>query len=258
VSKVRDTWLLAGASSVALAGAAEAQSALPISNATTSWTGFYAGLNLGWARHHASTTDVNGYSGVPPGNYVTPFFESNKNSFIYGVQAGYNWQYDRIVVGVEADFDQIGAKTTFAPALGPGAGCPTVCIAQATNELKWLATFRGRAGVTFQQFLVYGTGGLAVGRVANRWGFGDPIVAGSVTDSQFSIDQTRVGPAYGAGVEYAPFAHWTIRAEWIHVDLGTTSQTISTPNPVVGDIGPFRTDFKNTANLARFALNYKW
>src|SRR5882757_7424018 len=235
MSKIRDAWLLAGASSVALTGAAEAQSGPPAPGVTTSWTGFYAGINLGQARHHATTTDVNNYSGIPPGNYVTTWFDSTKKSFTYGGQVGYNWQHKMLVVGVEADINQVGAKTTFAPADNfIAAGCPN-CVASATNELKWLATFRGRAGIAIQQFLVYGTAGLAVGRVANRWGFGDPAATpSSFSDSQFVVDETRTGVVYGGGAEFAPSPHWIVRAEGLRVDLGTTSQTINTPNPVPG------------------------
>jgi outer membrane immunogenic protein len=256
MSKFRGPWLLATASSVTFAGFAQAQSAPPLLSPTTSWTGFYAGINLGQARHHATTTDVNNYSGVPPGNYVTTWFDSTKKSFTYGGQVGYNWQHKMLVVGVEADINHVGAKTTFAPADNfITAGCAT-CVASATNELKWLATFRGRAGIAIQQFLVYGTAGLAVGRVANRWGFGVPGF--SFSDSQFSVDETRTGVVYGGGAEFAPSPHWIVRAEGLRVDLGTTSQTINTPNPVSKGTGPFRTDFKNTATIGRFALNYKW
>ena len=228
-----------------------------------SWTGFYAGINLGQARHHATTTDVNNYSGAAPANYVSrwvsPQFDSTRKSFTYGAQVGYNWQYKMLVVGVEADANHVGAKTTFTPPnnFGPSTTSPNG-VASATNELKWLATFRGRAGVALQQFFLYGTAGLALGRVSNRWGFGDPVrVPGSFSDSQFSVSETRAGVVYGGGVEYA-WGKWIARGEVLFVDLGTTSQTINTPNPLSNSTGPFRTDFKNTATIGRFALNYKW
>ena len=260
MSKIRDAWLLAGASSVALTGAAGAQSRPPAPGVTTSWAGFYAGINLGQARHHATTTDVNNYSGIPPNNYVTTWFDSTKTSFTYGGQVGYNWQYKMLVVGVEADINQVGAETTFAPVNNFAAlGCNSTCAASATNELKWLATFRGRAGIAIQQFFFYGTAGLAVGRVSNRWGFGD---SASFSDSQFSVDETRVGVVYGGGAELALSPHWTVRAEGLYVDLGTSSSTNNTINPVAAILTPgtppFRTDFKNTATIGRLALNYKW
>lgn len=251
--------MLASASSVAFTGVANAQSGPPASGAMVSWAGFYAGLNLGIARHYATTTDVNNYSGVPPNNYVTTWFDSSKSAFTFGGQAGYNWQINYLVAGVEADVNYIGAKTTFAPANNLVAfGFPTG-VASATNELTWLATFRGRAGIAYQQFLIYGTAGLALGRVSNRWGFGDPIgIPGSYSDSQFSVTQTRAGVVYGGGIEYAAWGHWTARVEGLFVNLGTSSQTITTPNALSGGTGPFRTDFKNTATIGRLALNYKW
>lgn len=142
MSKFCGPWLLATASSVTFAGFAQAQSGPPINSPTTSWTGFYAGINLGQARHHATTTDVNNYSGVPPNNYVTTWFDSTKTSSTYGGQVGYNWQYKVLVVGVEADINRVGAKTTFAPADNFAViSCGQSCVASATNELHGLRRF---------------------------------------------------------------------------------------------------------------------
>jgi outer membrane immunogenic protein len=260
MSTVRDAWLVAGASSVVLAGAAEAQSQPAASVVKATWAGFYAGVNLGQARHYASTADVDGYSGIPPANYVTTWFDSSRKSFSYGGQVGYSWHHQILVGGIEADISHVGAKTTVAPALGPGAigVCEATCFASATNELKWLATFRARGGIAYERFLVYATAGLALGRVANRWGFGDSNLAGSFSDSQFAIEETRRGVVYGGGVEYAAWGPWIVRVEGLYVNFGTTSQTISTPNARSFGTGPFRTDFKNTVTVGRFALNYKW
>src|SRR5689334_15013350 len=62
-----------------------------------SWTGFYAGAHVGYAWGNADVTDTNG--GVPPG----PFSYEPKGAF-GGVTAGYNWQFQSLVVGLEGDF----------------------------------------------------------------------------------------------------------------------------------------------------------
>jgi outer membrane immunogenic protein len=251
---------LATASSAVLTGVAQPQTVHAAPPAPNSWTGFYAGINLGAARHHATTTDVNGYAFLAPStNYVSPWFDSRDTSFTFGGQAGYNWQFNMMVVGVEADLNWVGAKTTFLPPnnFATPATCAPDCTASATNELDWLATLRGRGGVAIQQFFVYGTAGLAVGRVSNRWGWGSPT-GGSFSDSQFTVSETRTGVVYGGGVEFSAWHNWVVRVEGLHVDLGTSSATTNTPNPNIGVPGSFRSDFKNTADIVRGALSYRW
>jgi hypothetical protein len=68
----------------------------------------------------------------------------------------------------------------------------------------------------------------------------------------------RTGFVYGGVLEYAASDHWVARIEALFVDLGTSSQTINTVNPLSGGAPPFRTDFKNTATIERLALSYKW
>jgi outer membrane immunogenic protein len=267
MSSLRKPFLWATVSSVALGGTPGLAADMavkappsPVAAPAYDWTGFYTGLNLGGATHHATTNDLNNYSGIPPANYVTPWFESNKSVVTVGGQAGYNLQLNHVVVGVEADINYIGAKTTFAPTLNAGvvaANCPT-CVSSATNELDWLATFRGRIGIPIQQFLIYGTGGLAVGQISNSWGFGFPGLGGNFSPNQFSVSETRAGAVYGGGIEYAAWGHWIARVEALYVNLGTTNAINPTANILVGGTPPFTTAFKNTATIGRAALSYKW
>ena len=61
-----------------------------------SWTGFYIGGNAGWAWSKGDGTITLG--GVPG------TFSGDGNGFLGGVQAGYNWQLENWVFGLEADF----------------------------------------------------------------------------------------------------------------------------------------------------------
>jgi outer membrane immunogenic protein len=252
------------ASSIVFAGVAEAQSAPP---PMTNWAGWYAGLNISATSHHASTQDVNGWGmggngpGSPP--YVTPFFESRTTSAGFGGQVGYNWQFGRFLTGLEADAGYVGAKATFAPPNSVATNCGPTCTVSATNELTWLATFRGRAGVLVgNNVLLYGTAGLALGEINNHWGYGDSTVIGPVSfsDSQFRSSGVRAGFIYGGGVEFAAMKNWVLRAELMYVDFGTSSSTIvGTPLLTANPPGStYTTTFKNTATIGRAALSWRW
>jgi outer membrane immunogenic protein len=88
--------------------------------------------------------------------------------------------------------------------------------------LHWFGTFRGRLGYAISRdILVYGTGGIAYGRVDTdieqlsriRWPGLDPNEINETSE-------TLVGWAVGAGTEYAFHRNWSLRAEYLYADLG--------------------------------------
>ena len=99
------------------------------------WTGFYAGLNLGY-----QWGSVSNFSGNPSG-------------IAGGGQIGYNWQVGQFVFGAETDIQASAADDTFAPW-------------QFSNP--WFGTVRGRAGYAFNNILFYGTAGLAFGELSGQ------------------------------------------------------------------------------------------
>ncbi len=246
---VRNPWILATASTVALVGANEA-SAAPVYN----WTGFYIGVNGGAASHEATTNDLNRWGGLGTPPYVSPWFKSKTTRASFGGQAGYSWQMNYFVIGVEADVSYIGASQTFVPPENlVAAGCGS-CFASATNELTWLSTFRGRAGFAVDRIFIYGTAGVAFGQVNNSWGW-DSV---RPFTNSFSVSETRAGFVAGAGIEAMLTPNVSLRAEYLHVDLGTSRSTITGQPNCCQPLGTFTTEFKNTADIGRVGLNYRW
>ena len=106
------------------------------------WSGFYAGVNGGGGWGH-SWWNTNA-TGLPLSGGQA------------GGTAGYNWQLNNVVLGVEGDIDWSGLSGS---ATTPG--CPGGC---STSE-SWLSTVRGRVGYSFGRVMPYVTGGLAVGDI---------------------------------------------------------------------------------------------
>jgi len=126
------------------------------------WSGAYVGFNVGyaWGSSHATT------SVADPGTYFLPASVAqiaaagagtvNSKGFTGGVQAGYNWQFGRVVFGIEADANALslkGSRTASATYLIAAPAAFTI-----TQEVKtdWLATIRPRLGYAFDSILVYG------------------------------------------------------------------------------------------------------
>ena len=166
------------------------------------WTGFYAGGNIGYSWGEARTDITgNGSTIAFPPTWFAPspgfptsfaFADSNKaglNGVIGGGQIGYNFQLTRNwVVGIEADLQGSGERgsgafadpfstpicSTVSILLGPATAVncfgtsPLTGTALTSYDAKidWFGTLRGRFGFLLtDQFLIYGTGGLAYGQV---------------------------------------------------------------------------------------------
>ncbi|MFY9840790.1 MAG: outer membrane beta-barrel protein [Xanthobacteraceae bacterium] len=214
------------------------------------WTGFYIGGNAGGVIAHPSGTSDFTDTSLPPGFEFTdnPVAEQPaKGGFVGGGQAGVNWQFSRILVGgLEADWDWMSAKYSFCRQniggsnacneLGVGGGFQTI-----DSKTPWLATFRGRFGVAWQNWLFYGTGGAAIGRITTDLTMNCPFGCGFLSSTPIFTSSTstttRTGWVAGLGAELMLARNWTARAEFLYVDLGTISNAL----PTVGNSGGIQT-----------------
>ena len=126
-----------------------------------------------------------------------------------------------------------------------------------SDKPSWLATIRGRVGVTVTpNFLIYGTGGVAFGDVRSATN----VAFTSTTDAYSgSIDNTRVGWTAGAGGEWMFAPKWSLKAEYLYVDLGTASYTNACVTAVcTAFVSPptYQTDLRVHEHIARIGVNY--
>ncbi|WP_348536017.1 outer membrane protein [Labrys sp. LIt4] len=192
-----------------------------------SWTGFYVGLNAGGAWNDSKWSPVAGVTSFPS-------FNTNGSGFIYGAQAGYNYQINQFVVGLEGDFSGSTVK---------GDGSCAGTAARCETKQDWLASIRGRVGYAFDRLLIYGTGGVAFTQYKNR------------ETSPISVswgDSTRTGWTVGLGAEYAITDHITAGVEWKYYDFGDKNENA---NPV---INPSAIKFKETEHTVIGKINYKF
>ena len=163
------------------------------------WTGPYVGATLGyeWGSVDNNPTRPNGVAG--------------------GFEAGFNWQNGNLVYGGEADISLSAAEDTFAPW-------------QFSNP--WFGTARGRAGVAINNVLIFGTAGLAYGKLTG-------ITFGNPSESHASFGWTA-----GIGTEVSFTQHWSAKAEWLYLDLADHQFSVTAANNGLA------------ANLLRLGLNY--
>ena len=156
------------------------------------------------------------------------------------------------MLGVEADlsspnsdvvvpYSVRGSQTIASPLIGQ--------VAYGEAVIHY-GTARARAGYAFENFLFYGTGGLA-------WSY-DQVTRNQVTDSPFggiaagTVDTKlvwRLGWAAGAGVEIPLAGNWTARAEYLWTGFGRKGMTF----PAAAEA--FESDL--AMQSIRLGLNYK-
>ena len=138
---------------------------------------------------------------------------------------------------------------------------PPLWAVTITNSVSthWLATFRGRLGVTFNNWLVYATGGAALTNPNYTETFSAPglAVAGNAAGTS-SASSTQTGWTVGGGAEVMLSSAWSLKAEYLYAHFNG----LSTPT-TVGSTGGFTqflvgsTDHLNV-QVARLGLNYKF
>ena len=214
-------WLIAGVMSVQAADLpSQSNSPMPYKASPApafSWTGFYLGINGGYAGGHSSWSDP--VVGADSGNF-------NTSGALLGGQLGYNLQMGAAVLGIETDAGWINAK-------GSTAGLGGVCAADGggpcQTQQSWVGTTRARVGYSFDRWLPYVTGGVAYGDI-------------QAVQPTGTTTANNVGWTAGAGLEAAFDRNWSAKVEYLHIDLGTAtlfgvaSGTPTLAVPVTNDV----------------------
>jgi outer membrane immunogenic protein len=266
-----------------------------------SWTGAYIGLNAGgiFSGHNqdvvlatpggcdtrfvgcvvarpnysASLATAINALGIQNGN--------RQGGFIGGGQIGINFQWNpSFVFGAELDAQGVWTSNNnnnnislvTVPNLAPGFGAfPVTAFGAVNHRLEYIGTARVRAGfLATPAFLIYGTGGAAVGGVRTSGlvnaGFPtDASVAAGLAASNFNGTNSRVGWTAGGGIEWMFLPNWSLKAEALYYDLGRFRTTLpvvtslsTVPGVAGGLVGSAVTviDHRERGIIARAGINY--
>lgn len=180
-----------------------------------------AGLSSAFAQQSSRSGNWQGvYVGGHAGAAIGSASGANTSGFVGGAQIGVNGQFDKVVVGVEAD-----VSATSNGHNGFGAK-----FRQGTN-----GSMRGRLGYSLDRVMIYGTGGVAVSNYEYR----SPVGKAS---------RMRTGTVIGAGAELMLTENVSVRAELLHYKYSKSS--------FVNIGGP--SNVTPTTNVLRGGMNYRF
>jgi outer membrane immunogenic protein len=262
--------------------AVKAPQTVPESASVSGWSGFYVGGNAGYGWHDPTVS----FSANDPaaafatcgglvGGTCPPSASFNIDGGLGGLQAGYNWHVGQSwLLGFETDFNWSGVRGTASSSFML-QDFPSNF--ETSEDIKWFGTVRGRLGyLPANNILIYGTGGLAYGRVNDNVMLNSPPASNNgLEEFPFSYDcsgisncfvgsssRTMIGWTAGVGLEYALWQNVTAKVEYLYVNLGSARVNVIAQSiiPLSGTAPSSFTANYGTVdfNLIRAGLNYQF
>jgi opacity protein-like surface antigen len=229
--------------------------------AAIDWTGFYFGGSFGYTDVNFTSRNsvqdlfgsllpnlaIESIYGISR-NEVIPSISRGRQGTTFGAFAGYNMQWDDVVLGIEAEYHRVDLTSRVSG--GPlvrqysyvnTAGTPRVATVEQRASVRATiddyVTLRARAGVAFGSFMPYVTAGLALGRgsyereasvrIAEVNGTVAPSLAG--VPAQVAVDRKKDdfegGLTVGAGFDYAISPNLFLRADYQYLYFGTLARS---------------------------------
>jgi len=243
-----------------------ASSAAPALAQDGPWTGGYVGVQLGYNflqnnKNESVLFDTNldgragdtvttgtganafspGFCGGPAvGNSAAQGCRGDKDRIFGGIHAGYDVQMGNLVLGVVADYNRTNVRDSVT------AFSVTPASYTLTRRLKDTASFRARAGVALDNTLIYATGGVAYGKIKNRF-----TTTNTVNTFSNNGNDDAWGYRLGAGVEHKVTQNVSVGLLYTFTDFNDDSfrARVGAPAPAGNPFirtNPAGTDFRRS------------
>jgi outer membrane immunogenic protein len=233
---------------------------------TTNWRGFYVGAQGGYG-----SSDEN-FNGGGPSNMIAALIaddviqqmgvaqwnlqlgKESQRSSGYGAFAGYNWQWDEVVTGLEMSYLHGAFGGSANATAGPLVGGPlsdtfyhAVSVDSASSiAITDMATFRARAGYAWGCFLPYIFGGFALGNAnisssvtvndaVSKTPLGNFTQLMSLSADNVVHNHLIYGYTAGIGFDYNLIGGLFLRGEWEYIRF--TSSVDTSVNTVRAGLG---------------------
>lgn len=214
-----------------------------------SWTGFYAGGEFGGGWATEQVTHTTGATAFPAG---TVDGSSNQSGALGGFYAGYNYQTNQFLLGVDGDY-------TWADLNGSGTNISIVNgdVGHSNTSVNWIATVTGRLGlVVNNNWLFFAKGGGAWAGWSGSSSLSNP--AGTVSINTGNASSTRDGWTVGGGVEYALNVHTLFKLEYDYIGFSTASYQDTVTTTATGAVTSEGRSATSSMSMVKAGLAYKF
>jgi outer membrane immunogenic protein len=202
------------------------------------WTGCYLGGHAGglWAKAQDWIVRT-------PGGafYGQSLGQHEADGWLGGVQAGCDYQLaGGFVIGIQGDY-------AWANAEGSHDSAREIGVAYH-SEVRSLTSVTGRVGYAWNRLLGYV-------RAGGAWERDDYWATTIILGTAYTARETRSGWTIGVGGEYAFTNFLSGFVEYSYYDFGTRTIAFT---PQVAGLGPAFADIKETKNVVRAGLNFRF
>jgi outer membrane immunogenic protein len=209
--------------------------------------GFHWGGQVGVGHYKHEFNDLDALGAGSIDSSLPNFTSDTDHGWLAGVQAGYDWQRNCTVFGIEADWAWTNAKASSFHSDGFIDDSMSV-----TSRLRWFGTARVRTGIVVDNLLLYVTGGLAYASFKRDLAFVEDVN----TIEVFSSSRIRLGWTAGVGTEWAINSNWSLKSEFLYMqfekDEAAFTSTITNPDIT------YRFKHEDSAWIGRIGLNYRF
>jgi outer membrane immunogenic protein len=208
--KVIAAALLLGSASVAHAADAVIDEVVIVDTAYD-WSGIYAGALLGYGFGDTKARGNPGFDGSAPNDTAN----LDPDGLVGGAVAGYNWQRNQWVFGIEGEIGYLGAEDDVFEPNGDDFF--------ANTEYGLYGSLTGRVGVAFDRTLFSLRGGVIISEI--DYGYGDTDADEPDPNASIFGSDTRAGYTIGASIEHAFSGDWIGRLDYSFSDFGSHTDT---------------------------------
>jgi opacity protein-like surface antigen len=250
------------------------------------WTGFYIGAHIGGGWQSLNIADPSALNVLTACcllfgtvNDPTAISTGTRGSFLGGAQAGWMYQFGRLVVGMDVDFTGMNLTGNGSNTASPVPGILPGGLTYFSNDsysvrTNWTVTSTANVGIANDLWMVYTKAGVAW--ADNTYGVNTNGVGGVIFATPPTFPYSFAGTAneivpgwtIGLGARWAITNELFLNAEYDFVDFGTRVEHVSgafsatlpfggAPGVVVSPAATFNPVFSQTISEVKIGLNYK-
>lgn len=191
------------------------------------WAGVYVSGALSSSSFKHSIDSLHTYS---PDQFPNSQYSSARKPGL-SIQLGKNWTWDRVLVGLELEYDPSKSSKTVCR----GAVDITECLTDfegylnITDAIALQGSAKVRLGYTFDKLMLYAAAGYARLKHTSTLdvvcpygcGFSDSLGYTRVT----TVTQNETRPVFGVGLEYQVGRRWNVGADYQYLKSGSLGQS---------------------------------
>ena len=192
------------------------------------WTGVYIGGQVGGVWGTGALSNFNGFDPFTH-TFLNTTLGGTPSGVIGGAHLGYQVQINQWILGIEGSVDGTSLTKNVTAAFPNFLGG---ALLNANTSADIQGSVRGKVGVAWDRFMIYGTGGVAFGGFNTDWQLS--VLTHRFVTPFFASDNfstTRVGWTAGGGAQYAITNNWWVFAEYRFSDFGSVRNGAFTTLP---------------------------